>query len=350
MDWSDFYFLMIFVGWSLTGIYRSYALSKGLLDHPNERSSHIVPVPRGGGIALWIGWFGFMGVYYYLGYFELNKILLFLPLLIVIAVGFYDDRKGAPSWLRLILQISSAVLFLGLLGDDGSVLAAHTDFQLSHISWYLLTVFLFVWMINLFNFMDGSDGFAACQAIFVLGTGGYAFWYAHAAWLAILAWAMCALLIGFLVWNWPLAKIFMGDTGSAALGLLIAMMAWIGYQNYNISLYFWVILTSLFWFDASITLLRRIFAREKWLKAHRKHAYQRLIQRGWSHQRLLLSAIVVNMVCVYLAIHGLGHSTRWYFLLTVNIVMMLVLYLMVEVLRPMFGNWFGEKQHYWNEN
>ena len=145
-----------------------------------------------------------------------------------------------------------------------------------------------VWCINLFNFLDGIDGYLStevifvCLAVFILfGNDLFLFF------LAITA--------GFLVWNWQPAKIFMGDIGSTLLGFNIAIFAVYYQSTIQISIFVWLILTSLFWFDATLTLYRRYRNKEKLSQAHRKHAYQRIVQAGFSHQKTVLYSLLINV-------------------------------------------------------
>jgi len=196
-----------------------------------------------------------------------------------------------------------------------------------------------VWMTNLYNFMDGSDGFAAAQGLFIFGMAGYFLYDLQVYSFATLSWGLVALLAGFLIWNWPVARIFMGDAGSYFLGFLTAVIALMSYKVYQLPLMLWVILTSLFWFDATVTLLRRMLAREKWYKPHRLHAYQRLIQAGWSHQQVLLSAIGANTILSGLAWLAYHDPRLMPFSFGVAIAFLTCLYIMVEIIKPMFTQW-----------
>jgi Fuc2NAc and GlcNAc transferase len=196
-------------------------------------------------------------------------------------------------------------------------------------------------MTNLFNFMDGSDGMAAQEALYFFTIGGYFLFQHQAIELAALSWGLSALLAGFLVWNWPVARIFMGDSGSYFLGFSIAMFAIIGHKYFQISLVVWGILTSLFWFDATVTLIRRILNRDQWRKPHRLHAYQRLIQYGWSHQTVLILAICINALLSGLAYFAFQQPQLEMFSFYIALIVLTLLYLFVEFMKPMYRAWYG---------
>ena len=145
----------------------------------------------------------------------------------------------------------------------------------------------------------------------------------------------------FFVWNWPVARIFMGDSGSYFLGFTISVFAILSHKYYDISLVVWGILTSLFWFDATVTLVRRFIKREKWRQPHRLHAYQRLIQHGWSHQLVLILAMCVNVflsAMAYFAFKQPQYEIIW---LYISLIMLTFLYLLVELAKPMYRAWYG---------
>ncbi|HRE30605.1 MAG TPA: glycosyl transferase, partial [Candidatus Berkiella sp.] len=141
---------------------------------------------------------------------------------------------------------------------------------------------------------------------------------------------------GFLVWNWPVAQVFMGDCGSYFLGFLVSIYALVSYQYYQIPLAAWGILTSLFWFDATVTLVRRMLAGQKWYEPHRSHAYQRMIQHGWGHRKVLISSMLVNAVLSVLAWICVYDPRLQVFAFAGAVIFLLCLYLMVEAAKPMF--------------
>lgn len=207
---------------------------------------------------------------------------------IISIVSFFDDLYELSAKLRLIAQALVAFGGLYFLGGFESL-----TFGLFSVENQMLTnVFAFVmiiWFINLYNFLDGINGYAGSEAVFLALAGFLLFGGEHFLVLAV-------AVLGFLVWNYNKAKIFMGDVGSTLLGYNVAIFT-IYYANQDSSdLWVWVVLFGVFWFDATLTLLRRKLNGEKLSQAHKKHAYQRLTQTGWSHYKVTNYSIGLNLV------------------------------------------------------
>jgi Fuc2NAc and GlcNAc transferase len=291
-----FIFLISFF---LTWVVRSFAIRKAIMDIPNDRSSHTVPTPRGGGLAVAVAWFTGITISFFSGQlpFELYAALLCgIPLTLI---GFADDIFNLKPGIRFLVQFLCAIMALYFLKGLHSLPLA----SFSLYNFYLLNLLAFfsiVWFINLFNFLDGIDGYITTETVFI----GLAFWLLGGS---NLGWMLIASVFGFLLWNWPMpkAKIFMGDVGSTLIGFTVAVII-VYYQNtWTLSLPVCLILTSVFWFDATFTLWRRFRNKEKLSQAHRKHAYQRLVQSGFSHRQTVLWALLINLVGFGLA--WLGH-------------------------------------------
>lgn len=344
MNWFSYFLLLFALSWAFVGCYLRYATDRGFLDHPNARSSHFIPTPRGGGVVFSIGWIATLSILAYFGVISKSFVGFFLPALFLGVVGFWEDIKGISSTIRFVFQILAAAASLYLIGESGEIIRVWLPI-LPLSAAFALLVFTVVWIINLYNFMDGSDGLAATQGIFVFGVGGYLLYQFQAYELSILAWSLCALLAGFLTWNWPVARIFMGDSGSCFLGLTIALFALLGQKYYQMPFTFWIILTGTFWFDATATLIRRMLSLEAWYKPHRSHAYQRLLQRGWSHQKLLLSSIVINILLSGLAIVACIDLRLQSFSLGVSVAILACLYLGVEIAKPMYRTWYDSSHN-----
>jgi Fuc2NAc and GlcNAc transferase len=280
----------------LTGAVRRLASSRGLLDVPNARSSHDTPIPRGGGAAIvlsalaaWIA-LGMMGVIQ-------ARIVVALAGggLAIAAVGFLDDRSRLSPRVRFLVHCAAALWALVWLKGLPPVQFGE---RLIVFGWggYVLGVICIVWSLNLFNFMDGIDGIAASEAIFIVCSGillarvGDGPHTQPACGLAFVA-ACC----GFLLWNWPPARIFMGDVGSGFLGYVIAVFAVIDAQDSTLAFLVWLILGGVFFVDATVTLVRRMLRGERVHEAHRTHAYQWLTRRWGSHRRVTLSVLAVNV-------------------------------------------------------
>lgn len=347
MTWLAYLICLLGLSWAGVGIYRSYAIGRGLMDHPGARTSHFVPTARGGGLIFSFLWFVVIGFLYYHQWTTQYYLYLWLPVLIVALMGFWEDNKGLSATKRLLIQAMCAAGALTIIGEHGQLLYTLLPEMAFLKSWPLpvffgALVFVIVWMTNVFNFMDGSDGIAAIQGIFIFGIGGYLLFEYQAIELGFLSWSLVALLAGFLIWNWPTAKIFMGDCGSYFLGFLTAIYAIVSIKYYQMPWIIWVLLTGPFWFDATITLLRRMVARQPWREPHRLHAYQRLIQAGWSHQQVLLSFVVLNSILTGLVFLACHDPRLMHFALGLAIVLMSCLYLGVEIIKPMLKTWHRE--------
>ncbi len=259
-----------------------------IIDKPNARSAHTTPIPTGGGLGFVLAFYS--GVFY-LFYSDAISSHIFYALLaglILVLVGFIDDYKELSPQLRLFAQLLSIMIALYALGS----------FDL--YPWWLLLFFIFagLWLINLYNFMDGIDGYAGSEGI-VVALGGYLFY--HDSLFIMIAVVLC----GFLLFNWQRASIFMGDVGSTFLGFFFAIMIVYHYHDSK-DLVIWFILLGLFIVDASRTLLRRIYAKDKLVVAHKKHYFQRLVQSGFSHQKVVLLGMGWNLfwiIMIALSLH-----------------------------------------------
>lgn len=273
----------------LTYLVRKLALKKNIIDNPNERSSHTVPTPRGGGLAIVIVWFFGLWYMFWQGQIEQNLFQALMSGIVLAVVSALDDVLDLKPKVRLLAQAISAGGALYFLGGFSFIPEMNNPF----VFWVLnFGVFIgIIWFINLYNFLDGIDAYASQEAILVaigilIITGN-----------SILG-ILIAAVAGFLVWNWPKAKIFMGDVGSTQLGFILVVLGIYFHNNQDLSIYSWLILTSLFWFDATFTLFRRWRNKEQLSVAHRKHAYQRLTQAGWSHLRVIMYAIAINLLLI----------------------------------------------------
>ena len=294
---------------TLTELTRKFALSHGVLDIPNERSSHSAPTPRGGGVGIVATTTSGMSALAATGWLSLD---LFMALAVggvaIAIVGFIDDRRRLSAKVRLAVHFGAAVWALWWLGGLPPLRLGETVVTFG-LGGYVLGALGIVWTLNLFNFMDGVDGIAASEASFIIGAGtlltlsGGVVTGAVAA--ALLFAAACC---GFLLWNWPPAKIFMGDVGSGYLGYGVVVLALIAARDNVVALLVWVILGALFFIDATITLGRRVARREPAHEAHRSHAYQRLARRWGSHRSVTLLALGINLLwllpCAFFAIQN----------------------------------------------
>ena len=283
----------------LTGALRHYALKQGIIDKPNERSSHTIPTPRGGGLSFVITFLVAFAADYSFNITTFAPqtepfLAILLASLLVAGIGFWDDHTHIPARWRFLAHAIAALIGLSLLGLP-TIPLPNTALDLGLIG-YPLGVIGLVWLLNLFNFMDGIDGIAGSEALFV-GISAIIIMYNATTgdfstpifWLSILM----AGVAGFLVLNWPPAKIFMGDAGSGFLGLMLGLFA-LWSASLGLSIWCWVILLALFITDATVTLLRRMLNSERWFEAHRSHLYQQLSRKWGNHHSVTLALISLN--------------------------------------------------------
>jgi Fuc2NAc and GlcNAc transferase len=279
-----------------TGIMRRFALQRNLMDVPNERSSHASPTPRGGGVGIVIAFFAAAVLLAVLGLVD-AKILgaLLIGGGLMALVGFIDDRWQLRATVRFSVHLAAALLVVILLG--GIPEAALLRWGL-HGTWIgaFIAVLVLVWTANLFNFMDGIDGIAGSEAVFVSGAGALLNWHQGGPpGLTAAMLCLAAASLGFLRWNWPPAGIFMGDVGSGFLGFTLAALGLAANQVGTIPFEAWGILGGFFFVDATITLLRRAVRGDQWFEAHRIHAYQQLTRRWKAHLPVTLSVSAINL-------------------------------------------------------
>ncbi len=247
--------------------------SQSIQDVPNERSLHNKIVPRTGGMGLMSG--------VLVGWALISEALvwwLIVPLLGMFVVSILDDVYNLSVKKRLFAHLMAAAIFVigsGVVGQQGAVIA-------------ILMFFFVVWMTNLYNFMDGSDGLAGGMAVFGFGSYGLCAWFAQDAVLMSLCVVVAAAALGFLLFNFHPAKIFMGDAGSIPLGFLAAALGIWGWQRGDWPYWLPLLVFSPFIVDATVTLAKRSWRGVKITEAHREHYYQRAIQMGVSHRRVAL--------------------------------------------------------------
>jgi Fuc2NAc and GlcNAc transferase len=280
----------------LTAVVRKAALVRGVLDVPNARSSHTQATPRGGGIAVVTVTTAALLVLNTLGplWAELRLALIGGGLLVAV-VGLIDDRYTVPAGVRLAAHAAAALWALFCLGGLPPL---RIGGQLVHlgIAGDLLAFAAIAWTVNLFNFMDGIDGIAASEAVFVAAAGAVLSLAAGSgAVVPAVALVFAAACAGFLAWNWPPARIFMGDAGSGYLGFVLSVLALAATRDNPAILWVWLILGGVFFADANTTLVRRLIRGERLHQAHRTHAYQWLARRWGSHLRVTLAVNAVNL-------------------------------------------------------
>lgn len=294
----NLWWMFLLVGcasWALTGLLRRYALAKSLLDVPNERSSHSIPTPRGGGISIVVT---FLTGSAFLWIMSLLNDVTFIALtgagMGIAIIGFIDDHGHIAARWRLLAHFCVAGWLIYWL--DGlpalTLFGAVYDFGLAGD---LFSVIALVWFLNLYNFMDGIDGIAGIEALSSTLLAGVMMLVAvdNQA-IASLSFLMFSAVAGFLVWNFPPAKIFMGDAGSGFLGLMLGALVLLDSHIAPQMLWVWLIMLGVFIVDATFTLIRRLLRGDKVYEAHRSHAYQYASRKYGSHSLVTLAVLVIN--------------------------------------------------------
>lgn len=321
--------LVVLASYSLTALVRFYALKKNILDIPNERSSHSIVTPRGGGLAV-AATFIFSLVF--MAALDIVSVNIAVALVgggfSIAAIGWIDDKNSVSPRLRLIVHFLAAVWALYWL--DGFT-RMDIGFTTVHLGWAgsVIAAVGIVWMINLYNFMDGIDGIAGTEAISVaLGAGVLLFWTGSAG----LAWVCLTLAMavgGFLVWNWSPAKIFMGDVGSGFLGFTFAVLALWSENAGAVPFIIWLLLLGVFVIDATITLIRRMSKGEKLYEAHRSHVYQLAVQAGYSHKQVTFTVLLMNIVLGLIAAMALYYYNYLGLIALAALIMLIIAHLIM---------------------
>ncbi|NMY04729.1 glycosyltransferase family 4 protein [Pseudomonas sp. WS 5059] len=288
--------IVALVSLALTALLRQYALRRSIIDIPNARSSHTVPTPRGGGVAIVLT-FAFALVW--LAGAQLITVaesaaLLGAGLLIAI-IGFMDDHGHIAARWRLLGHFAAAIWMLSWMQGLPAISAFGVTFDLGWVG-HVLAVFYLVWMLNLYNFMDGIDGLASLQAIcacLALTLIYFLSGQPSMMWAPLL---LSVSVAGFLYWNFPPARIFMGDAGSGFLGIILGGLsvqaAWAGSEFF----FAWLIMLGVFIVDATFTLIRRLARGDKVYEAHRSHAYQFASRQYGRHLPVTLAVAFINVV------------------------------------------------------
>lgn len=282
----------------LTGAIRRYALRGGMLDIPVSRSLHEEAKPVGGGIVIALLFLAYAGACHLRGSISLSEFLALAGGALVALVGLLDDlRKLSLAW-RIPAQFVAAIWAVWWLGD-----VAPIDFRFFTLgeSFLLnaLAVLALVWLLNLYNFMDGIDGLAATELVFVTALGFLIAVSADDAALGLLCAGLGASALGFLAWNWPPARIFMGDAGSNFIGFSLGALALLSMRHDSMTVWTWLLLLGVFVSDATVTLVRRIARGDKWYEGHCCHAYQHAVEKLGGHRRVTLAILALN--CLWLA-------------------------------------------------
>lgn len=302
------------------GLYVLFAGRTQWLDQPGHRSSHVVPTPTGAGLAM----ISALVIAYAIevvvrsspdpvdpGFSEVIPPLMGAALALSL-IGLWDDLRDLSAAWRLLIQLLLSLGFVLLI-------PVSSPWQAGAL------VFALTWTMNAYNFMDGSDGLAGMQAVISGSLLAYLFNLSGEHALALASLGVAAVASGFLPWNWPPARCFMGDAGSVPLGWLLGGLCIAGGVQETLSWPAALLVLAIFHVDAGLTLLRRVCLGERWYTAHRTHVYQKLIDRGWNHRRVLMSYTALNLLIVVPAAVYVGQASQWSWTVTVIALLILVI-------------------------
>jgi len=290
-------FFIFFFSAIVTYFYRQIAMNANILDIPNSRSSHNVPKPRGGGVAIVLTFL--MTLFLLHKYAQFDDALFFalsVGGLLIASVGFLDDIITVRKRWRLSFQCIAALLALFTLVNP-------IQFSFLHLLFYGVVFISLVWMQNLYNFMDGADGLAASEAILVsiaivffmtLNQGALA--EPNVFWVCLV---LCFSTLGFLIWNFPAAKIFMGDGGSSFLGYVFGVLILKSFVDGSVPIGCWIILLGVFLVDATVTLLTRVIRGENFFLPHKTHAFQHALVKLGTHKKLVKALFLINLFWLF---------------------------------------------------
>ncbi|RMV74637.1 Glycosyl transferase, group 4 protein [Pseudomonas caricapapayae] len=307
--------VIAFLSLILTALLRKYALARSLIDVPNARSSHSIPTPRGGGVSIVVAFVMAVVILAWMGHLSAPALAAIVGSGGLVAViGFMDDHGHIAARWRLLGHFVAAAWALFWLDGLAPIDVMGWTFTPGPVG-QVLAAFYLVWMLNLYNFMDGIDGIAGVEAVtvcmgmsIIYALGGYV----GLSWEALL---LAVAVAGFLYWNAPPAKIFMGDAGSGFLGIVLGVLSIQGSWASPQLFWSWLILLGVFIVDATVTLVRRLLRRERLYEAHRSHAYQFASRHYGSHLPVTLTVGLINLVwllpvAMWVALGG-GAGLMW---------------------------------------
>lgn len=280
----------------LTWLMLRYSLARDILDIPNERSSHVRPVPRGGGVAIVISFLTGIAILWNMSLLESAVFLALVGAGSVLAItGFIDDYGHIAARWRLIIHFLAVGWLLFWLDGLPPLMLFGVSYDLGW-SGHLLALIALVWLLNLFNFMDGIDGIAGMEALLTSLVAGLLMVFLLGRQdIAILHILMSVAVAGFLIWNLPPAKIFMGDVGSGFIGIILGALALFSTHIEAKMLWVWLILLGIFIVDSSYTLIRRLLRGDRVYEAHCSHAYQNAASKHNSHLVVTLAVLAINL-------------------------------------------------------
>src|SRR5262245_3200344 len=312
------------LSWWLTGRLAAKSSALGTLDHPNERSLHTEPTPRSGGMAILVSILVGLLVAA-IGYaihpppkgflpkgLSSESVWIVVSIVLITTVSFYDDRKSLPIGLRFIVQATAAFIVVWGVGLSMNSIRIPGVGPVS-LGWYAgpVSILFLLWMTNLYNFMDGMDGFAGGMTSLGFGFLTYLSWKANHPFMLLITAVVSMSAVGFLFHNFPPARIFMGDVGSIPIGFTAGTLMLLGIRDGLFDFWVPMLIFSPFILDATVTVLRRAWRRHRVWEAHREHYYQRLVLSGWSHRRTVLVEYLVMLCSGGLALLYQSAGGKW---------------------------------------
>jgi len=310
-------------------------MNRNIVDTPNERTLHQGLIPRGGGLVI----IALLMIAIIVVGIISGRYTMFSALLISVlawgSLSWWDDQFDLSPKRRWLVQCVFAILCVFAFGVvDAIQLSTELKIVIPLLG-VALSVIGFLWLTNLYNFMDGMDGLAASQTIIASGTLSFWFWQYGDQSLAIVCLVLAAASYGFLLWNWAPAKIFMGDVGSVSIGAFLATLLLIAVSRYDMPVISFILLLGVFIGDATITILCRLFKGEKIWLPHRSHYYQRLANHGFSHNKIVIGLILLMSISSLIAtITLLDRDT----IMTATIIEILILVLYVATVEYLDRN------------
>jgi len=332
--------IAFFISLAITG-YLTRPNSTFIMDEPNARSLHSHPIPATGGIAILSSFFIilFAKFFFFSNVIEHDLIWISLAVFLIAIVSLMDDWKEVPILYRLSTHLIAALLLLWQTNWVINALFFTTESTiLVTVINFTITLFTIIWLINLYNFMDGMDGFAAGMAVIGFTTFALLGWQAQHITFSFISLLIAMSSLGFLIFNFPPARIFMGDIGSSSLGFLVAALSLWANQSDIFPIWIAFLIFSPFIIDATVTLLRRLLQGEKIWQAHKTHYYQRLVELGWGHRRTTLWEYGLMLSCSLSALimPQLDNYIHWIILGIWFIIYVILIYLV---------NWLEHRQH-----
>jgi UDP-N-acetylmuramyl pentapeptide phosphotransferase/UDP-N-acetylglucosamine-1-phosphate transferase len=296
------YLLSALAAFVVTFLATRYLSSPGswfhVADQPNHRSLHSTPTPSSGGLAILLGLLAGLTIVHLAGIQLLPAgPEIFSGFIVISAASYWDDRRNLSQGLRLFFQFAVAIIAVASVGAISQIqLPGMGVLELAWLAVPFSIIFV-IWMMNLYNFMDGMDGFAAGMGAIGFATLAIVGWTGGAPYFAGISLMLAMANIGFLAKNFPPAKIFMGDVGAVPMGYMVAVLAIWGNRDNIFEIWLPLLVFAPFILDATVTVIRRMYRGEKVWIAHSSHYYQRLVKAGRSHKQVVMAEYVVMLAC-----------------------------------------------------